>query len=143
MKLRHGRLIVQQQAIDAAGLLNMLEDPKNKDLDELAASPDALKVEHVGADQARRLQQIVRSGPPESRRLAVRTLARMRRLEYVPSLLYAMTDPDKRVVREARDGLRFVSRRFDGFGLKDNFTDRERYDALDKWKRWYRSVQTE
>jgi hypothetical protein len=67
----------------------------------------------------------------------------MRRLEYVPALLYAMTDPDNRVVREARDGLRFISRRFDGYGLKDNFTDRERYDAVDMWKQWYRSVQPE
>jgi hypothetical protein len=141
MKLRHGKLIVQQETLDAEGLLAMLEDPDNQDLDEFVENSAVLDVEHVGAEQARRLQQIIRSGPPELRRLAIRALARMRRLEYVPALLYAMTDPDNRVVREARDGLRFISRRFDGYGLKDNFTDRERYDALDKWKQWYRSVQ--
>jgi hypothetical protein len=143
MKLRHGKLVVQAETIGADGLLAMLEDPENQDLDKLVENSAVLDVEHVGEEQARRLRQIVRSGPPESRQLAVRALARLRRLEYVPSLLYAMTDPDNRVVREARDGLRFISRRFDGFGLKDSFTDRERYDALDKWKQWYRSVQPE
>jgi len=143
MKLQHGKLITLKSEIDADGLLAMLEDPKNLNLDQLVEKPPVLNVEHLGEEQARRLQQIVRSGSPESRRIAVRTLAQMRRLKYVPSLIYAMTDPDNRVVREARDGLRFVSRRIDGFGLKDNFTDRQRYDALDKWKQWYRRVQSD
>ena len=112
MKLRHGKLIVQQETLDADRLLAMLEDPDNQDLDKFVENSAVLDVEHVGAEQARRLQQIIRSGPPESRRLAVRAVARMRRLEYVPSLLYAMTDPDNRIVREARDGLRFISRRY-------------------------------
>ncbi len=141
MKLRQGKLIVEQKPTDVDQLLSMLEGSGNEQLDALLDNPAAMLVDNMGADGARRLQQIVRGGTPEARLVAVRALSRIRSFDYVPSLLYAMTDPDHRVVRAARDGLRFVSRRFGGFGLKDNFTDRERYDALDKWKEWYRMVR--
>ena len=141
MKMRHGRLVTAQKATAVDQLLNMLEDSGNKDLEALMNDSAALRVGNVGAEEERRLQQIVKSGKPEARLLAVRALGRMRELDQVPTLLYAMTDPDKRVVREARDGLRFVSRRFKGFGLQDNFNDTERYNALDRWKQWYRRVR--
>lgn len=141
MKLRRGKLVVEQKPTEVDKLLGMLEETGSADLDALLSNPAAISVGKAGPDEARRLEQILRSGPPEARQLAVRALAGIRSLDYVPSLLYAMTDPDKRVVREARDGLRFVSRRFGGFGLKDNFTDRERYDALEKWKQWYHMIR--
>ena len=140
MKLRHGKLVVQPKATRIDGLLEILDDSGSESLDELLTSGSTILVDGANADQARRLQQLVRSGSPEARQLAVRALGRIRKLEYVPSLLHAMTDPDKRVVREARDALRMISRRFNGFGLPDNFTDHQRYDALEKWKAWYRTM---
>ena len=59
------------------------------------------------------------------------------------TLLFAMTDPDKNVVREARDALRFISRRLDGFGLKDNFTEEERNKVVQAWRNWYLQVRPE
>jgi hypothetical protein len=143
MKMRHGKLITLPDEIDADGLLAMLENPKHQNLDTIGESPTVLNMDQMGEEQARRLQQIVRSGSPESRLIAVRTLAQMRRLKYVPSLMYALSDPDRRVVREARDGLRFISRRIGGFGLPDNFTERQRYDTIDKWKQWYQKILTD
>ena len=95
----------------------------------------------VDEQSARRLQQLVRGGEPEVRLLAVRALGRSGNLDYVPTLLYALTDPDEHVVLEARDGLRFISRNFDGFGPPDQFTDPQRFEALDKWKKWYQSLR--
>ncbi|MCG8451259.1 MAG: hypothetical protein MI725_16965 [Pirellulales bacterium] len=141
MKLRGGRLVTQHKPTEVDQLLGMLEGSGSEELDALLSDPASLRVNKVGPQEARRLQQVVKSGTPEARLLAVHALSRLRNLDYVPSLLYAMTDPDKRVVREARDGLRFVSRRFGGFGLPDNFTDSERYNALDKWKTWYRRLR--
>lgn len=141
MKMRNGRLVVEQKPTEIDKLLNMLEGGNNPELEALLNSPTELLVGEVGPEEARRLQQLVKSGEAESRLMAVRALSKMRSLDYVPTLLYAFTDPDKRVVRAARDGLRFVSRRFEGFGLPDNFTEDERYNALDKWKDWYRRVR--
>ena len=110
-------------------------------LDDLARDPSQLVVEQVDEKSARRLQQLVRGGEPEVRLLAVRALGRTGNLDYVPSLLYALTDPDRRVVLEARDGLRFISRNFDGFGPPDDFTEQQRFEAIEAWKKWYLSIR--
>ncbi len=142
MRMQRGRLVaVVPQNTEVDQLLNMLEDSDGDALEALLESPAALAVEDVKPEESRRLQQIVRSGNPEARVLAVRALARTRQIDFVPTLLYAMTDPDRRVVREARDGLRFISRRFDGYGLSDNYTDAERFEALDRWKQWYATLR--
>jgi HEAT repeat protein len=140
MKLRGGKLVVQSRATRIDSLLEILEDSKNEALDELLTDGSAILVDGANADQARRLQQLVRSGSPEARLLAVKALGKIRQLEYVPALLHALTDPDHRVVRAARDSLRMISRRFNGFGLPDNFTDLQQYDALEQWKGWYRTM---
>jgi hypothetical protein len=141
VKIRGGKLVVQSEPTEVDQLLDMLDDSKSGELDALLDDPAALRVGDVGADQARRLQQIVRSGPPQGRLMAVRALSRLRSIDYAPTLIFALTDPDKRVVREARDGLRFVSRNFEGFGPPDNFEEPEQRQAVERWKTWYKSVR--
>jgi len=141
MKLQRGRLVTEKRSTPADALLVMLEKSGDEGFESLLDDSASLQVSGASPEEARRLQQIVKSGVPGARLLSVRALAQLRDLDYVPTLLYAMTDPDKRVVREARNGLRFVSRRFGGYGLPDNFTDTQRYDALDRWKDWYRRVR--
>ena len=140
-KMRNGQLIVEQIHTKVDELLSMIDDKDAAVLDELARDPSQLVVAQVDEQSARRLQQLVRGGEPEVRLLAVRALGRSGNLNYVPSLLYALTDPDRRVVLEARNGLQFISRSFKGYGPPDEFTDQQRYEALDKWKNWYKSIR--
>jgi HEAT repeat protein len=119
----------------------MIDEQDEAVLDELARYPSQLVVEQVDEKSARRLQQLVRGGEPEVRLLAVRALGRSGNLDYVPTLLYALTDPDRRVVLEARNGLKFISRSFEGYGPPDDFTQEQRFEALDKWKNWYKSIR--
>ncbi|MCA9238463.1 MAG: HEAT repeat domain-containing protein [Planctomycetales bacterium] len=141
VRLKGGKLVVESKPTEVDQLLGMLDDTDSDALDALLDDPAALRVDNVTPKDARRLQQVVRSGAPPARVLAVRALGRMRNLDYVPTLIYAMSDPDRRVVREARNSLRFVSRKFEGFGLSDNFEDAERDRVLVKWKDWYRTVR--
>lgn len=140
-KMRGGRIVVEQVKTHVDELLTMLDDPDEGLLDELARDPANLVVENVDEKSARRLQQLVRGGGPEVRLLAVRALARTGDLDYVPSLIYALTDPDRRIVLEARDGLQFMSRRFEGFGPPDDFTEQQRYEAVNAWKEWYATLR--
>jgi hypothetical protein len=140
-KLRNGQVIVEQMQTQVGELLSMIEDDDAALLDELAQDPGQLMIEEVDSQNARRLQQLVRGGEPKVRLLAVRALGRTGNLDYVPSLLYALTDPDRQIVLEARDGLRFISRNFAGFGPPDDFTQDERYEAVDAWKKWYQSLR--
>ncbi len=141
MKMKQGRLVAEKKPAEMNQLLKALEDAGNEGFESLLSNADSLQVSLAGPEEARRLQQIVKSGVPDARLLSVRALSQLRDLDYVPTLLYAMTDPDHRVVREARDGLRFVSRRFGGFGLPDNFNETQQFDALDKWKVWYHRIR--
>jgi hypothetical protein len=140
-KLRNGQLIVEQVHTKVDELLAMIDDGDTSLLDELARDPGQLVLEGVDRPSARRLQQLVRGGEPEVRLLAVRALGRTGDLNYVPALLYALSDPDRRVVLEARDALRFISRNFEGFGPPDDFTEQQRYEAVDAWKKWYKSLR--
>ena len=141
MQLRDGKLVKTAKPTEVDKLLGMLEGDESADFDALLNSPASLNMDNVGPEEAQRLQQIIKSGNPKSRTLAVRALGRLRDLDHVPILLFAMTDPDRNVVREARDALRLVSRRFKGFGLEDNFEDSDRYDVIEQWKQWYRRVR--
>jgi hypothetical protein len=140
-KMRNGELIIEQVHTKVDQVLSMVDEEDEGALDELARDPKQLIVDKVDEKTARRFQQLVRGGEPEVRLLAVRALGRTGNLDYAPSLLYALTDPDRRVVLEARNGLRFISRNFDGFGPPDNFTEQQRYEAADAWKNWYKSLR--
>jgi hypothetical protein len=140
-RMRNGQLIVEQVHTKVDELLSMIDEGDEAVLDDLARDPSQLVVEKVDGQSARRLQQLVRGGEPEVRLLAVRALGRSGELDYVPTLLYALTDPDRQVVLEARNGLCFISRNFEGFGPPDDFTDAQRYQAVDAWKKWYQSLR--
>ncbi|TWU27251.1 HEAT repeat domain-containing protein [Bythopirellula polymerisocia] len=141
MKLQKGRLVKEKKPTEIDNFLSLLESTAGPELDALLSESSGIDVNNISPEEIRHLEQLVKTGSPEVRLMAVEGLASLRSLDYVPSLLYALTDPDKRVVRAARDGLQFVSRRFHGFGPDDNFTDKERYDSLEQWKNWYRSVR--
>lgn len=141
VRLRGGRLVVQQNATELDQLLDMMEEGDAEEFDALTANPAALEVTEVTPEAARRLQQIVRSGPPAARLLSVRALGEARNLDFAPTLIFALTDPDHQVVRAARDALRSVSRNFEGFGPPDNFDDNQQDEAVVRWKEWYQTVR--
>jgi hypothetical protein len=140
-KLRGNQVVAEQVQTKVEELLSLIDDGEQGRLDDLARDPTALVVDVVDERSARRLQQLVRGGEPEVRLLAVRALARSGNMDYVPTLIYALTDPDREIVIEARDGLQFVSRKFDGYGPPDDFSDEQRFAAIDAWKRWYRTLR--
>lgn len=93
------------------------------------------------AAQLDRLERLVRGSKSwQARRVAARLLGRSDDLRVVPALIYALSDPDQSVRRYARDGLRFISRKFDGFGMPDDPTLAEVQQAQQKWREWYRGM---
>ena len=93
--------------------------------------------------QIDRVKSMISEGAPAARRIAIRAYAREQGLDAVPILLYALTDPDVIATQEARNALRFISRRLNGFGLPDNPTPEEKAEAIAKWRNWYLQVRPE
>jgi hypothetical protein len=130
-------------AAQVTDLLDILEkdgagDTEGKSIPddlELAAQPAAR------AAQLDRLERLVRGSQSwQARRVAARLLGKSDDLRVVPSLIYALSDPDQSVRRYARDGLRFISRKFDGFGMPDDPSLADVQNAQRKWRDWYRTM---
>lgn len=141
LKIRGDKIVTEQPKAEVSQILAMIESGNTADLEDMLSDPASLVVKDVDPKDMLRLRQLVRTGDPVPRLLAIRALGRMSDLDNVPTLIYAMTLEDHRTVLEARDALRFVSRRFQGFGLPDNYDERQKFDAIEKWKAWYRSVR--
>ena len=140
-KIVGGKVVAEIDDVEIGGLLSLIEGDDADRLDDLADNPTAIKVDTLTRDDLARLEQVLRNGSPSARAIAANALGKVSSLDHVPALLFAMTDPDRRVALAARDALRFTSRRPDGFGLKDDYSDSERYAVHQRWKRWYLSIR--
>jgi len=148
---------------------NLVSKPKLGSLDRMlaalddASSPDAAdalealtvlpsdEAADLAAKHAKKLREMAGAEKMEARLAAVRALGARRDLDNVPALLYALTDPDPTVAREARDSLRRLSRKFNGFGMPDGPTDDSeaakkkweiaRHAAVRKWQAWYLAIR--
>lgn len=138
IKMKAGQIVRSAFEGSTSSLLEILEDAAHPDFDSvenltlpIANDPRALKT------QQERLRRLVKAEAYNSRIVAVRTLGKIHDLDNVPILIYALSDPDVRVAKVARDGLRFISRKFAGFGMPDEPTAAERDAAIEQWKAWY------
>jgi len=148
---------------------NLMSKPKLGSLDRMlaalddASSPDAAdalealtvlpsdEAADLAAKHAQKLREMAGAENAEARLAAVRALGARRDLDNVPALLYALTDPDPNVAREARDSLRRLSRKFHGYGMPDGPTDDSeaakkkwevaRHAAIRKWQAWYLALR--
>ena len=145
VQVREGKLISKPLGGSVRDALAVLENPDHPDYDYLAQFGETFQLSQqpdVRRRQVNRLRRLVRSGSYSARAAAVKALARGRNLDDVPYLIFALTDPDPRVRLEARVGLRFVSRRFDGVGIDSQTDDAQtRAQRIDAWKQWYLTIR--
>ena len=141
--MRDGQVVTPQPTREFDDWLKIIEGAHDGEFD-----PDALPGElsldqdiEKRTNQLARLRELVSNEDWSVRRLAVKTLASVRELDNVPALIYALTDPNQHVARSARDGLRFISRKFQGLGMPDNPTPDQKRAAAEKWKKWYLSIR--
>ncbi len=144
VEIRLGKLRAKPLAGPAEALLAMLDDPTHPDhLRAIEGAGDALlEVDEATVSKYEaHLRQLAGSDDPDARIAAVRALGRQRELDNVPTLIFALTDPDMRVVHEASDALRFVSRKFRALGAEPLESPVARKTAIERWKTWYRSIR--
>ncbi len=132
--------------VEMDDIMGLIEDGENAEMfDDMIKNPDAYSIGGMKAsgskEYALRLRRVLRSGSWQARIVAARILGLQGDLDNVPILIYALTDPNKKVVREARDGLRLTSRKFDGYDLPDVPKPPELNKAIADWKTWYKTVR--
>jgi len=124
-------------------LLSLLESDDSLELEDKLI-PEDLKLE---SDPTRRNQQIDRlerllrgSESWQARRVAAKVLGSSDELRVVPTLIFALSDPDTLVRNYAVDGLRFLSRKFDYAGLQKKPDANEIREAQVLWRDWYLTI---
>jgi hypothetical protein len=142
-RMMDGKVITPKMVRDVDDLLKLLKDTDNPDFDARSL-PGRLSLDEdltKRNSQLERLRALVIDENFDARLAAVKTLARAAELDNVPVLIFALSDPDGRVVAEARDGLQFISRKLEGYGPPANATREQKQAAQAKWKRWYLSIR--
>jgi hypothetical protein len=144
LTVHRGNVVAKPELGALDKLLAALEDSATPDSAE-ALSALAILPSDEAADlvskHVKTLQKLVSHAPAEARLAAVEALGRKRNLDHVPALIYALTDPEPQIVTAARDSLRRISRRFNGFGLSNNPDELELHAAIRKWQAWYRAIR--
>jgi len=132
-------------------LVKILEDPDKVVEEEASAqveqlTADQLKelVQKVGGD-TRKLRQWAYDKRPEARKAALTALSRTRDPRYVPILVDALNEKDAGIYTTAREGLRFVSRNIEVFGLPEaeKRTPDKLKAAVGRVQEWFKSLNVE
>ncbi|NQT17336.1 MAG: HEAT repeat domain-containing protein [Planctomycetes bacterium] len=144
LTVHRGNVVAKPELGALDKLLAAMEDSAGPDsaeaLQALAVLPSDEAADLV-SKHVKALQKLVSDASPETRLAAVEALGRKRNLDHVPALIYALTDPEPDIVRAARDSLRRISRRFQGFGLSNNPDELELHAAIRKWQAWYLAIR--
>jgi hypothetical protein len=140
----NGKIVETKVTGDVDQLLNILGDKNNPLLETLVQQDQVVKLDGdvtKRAGQITTLRNMVTSGAPEARIVAVRSLAKARNYDQVPILLFALADKDYRVVREADRGLRFISRKFEGVMKLDALNNDVQRELRTAWRDWYLAIK--
>ena len=132
----------EEQLKDLSDLLAEMSDREDLDENDFDPSMFVIKKEEKQSQFESLVQKVLGSEKYQDRLVGVRVLAAQREnLDQVPVLIYALSDPDPRVVIAARDALRLISKKIDGVGLPDNPQPEQIQAAQAAWKRWFLSIR--
>lgn len=143
-QLINGQSVTKTPAKSVNEMLSLLESDGADELDGKALQDNAvLPTDPVERSaQLDRLERLVRGSRSwQARRVSSRLLSTSDDLRVVPTLIFGLSDGDHMVRKYARDGLRFISRKFEGFGMPDEPTNAEIRDAQRKWRAWYLTMR--
>ncbi len=144
LELKDGQVRVKPLKGPADQLLGIAGNPNHPRfyqalaaLEEMSQEPDPRMLSKLD----RQLRQLAQSDSPEAKVAAVKALAATGKMDVVPLLIRLLEDPHPQVMLAARDALRRLSRRMEGFGLPDRPSPEQRRRAIQRWKRWFQTVR--
>jgi hypothetical protein len=143
--VKNGKLMNKTATTNIDDALKMLEsDGKAEGEDSLIPEQMSLpKDPKVRKDQLNRFSRLLNSQDPKARRFAAKILGRGDDLDFVPALIYALSDPDSQVPRFAEASLRLISRQLDTYHLPRDgkIGEGARVTAVLQWRKWYLTVR--
>lgn len=144
VRIQGGKVVSAAEATELQKLLEQIgegdEEEYGKAIGALSElPPDEAKA--LVSRQAARLRDLAGGVSADKRLGAVKALAQAGNLDDVPTLIYAMSDPEREIVLAAQDGLRRISRKIRGSQLPSDFDEGQRRSAINEWKQWYLAIR--
>jgi hypothetical protein len=141
----NGKIVDQKVAVPTEQILELINSGEKEEVSRLAEEREVLVLSGNKTERQSQLEQLrkfVGAGDYHVRMLAVTSLSKVRDLDNVPKLIFALTDPDPRIAQQADRGLRFISRKVNGVGLPDFDPTKAQIKAAETaWKDWYLSIR--
>jgi hypothetical protein len=141
----NGKIVDQKVAVPTEQILELINSGEKEEVTRLAEEREVLVLSANKTERQSQLEQLrkfVGAGDYHVRMLAVTSLSKVRDLDNVPKLIFALTDPDSRVALQADRGLRFISRKVNGVGLPEFEPTKGQIKAAETaWKDWYLSIR--
>lgn len=146
LKERGDKIIGGMVERSVTDMLQLLENPDQdqwelylNSLDELTMDGDSVSRN----EQLATLRGLVTHEDYQARLIAIKFLSKQRSLDNAPAFIYALTDPDERVVSEANEALRFLSRKIDVPKIDENRApSRTEINEIKRtWKEWFLKVK--
>ena len=144
LELKNGQVRVKPLKGPADQLLGIAGNPNDPRfyqalaaLEEMSQDPDPRMLSKLD----RQLRQLAQSDSPEAKVAAIKALAATGKMDVVPLLIRLLEDPHPQVMLAARDALRRLSRRMEGFGLPDRPSPDQRRRAIERWKQWFQTIR--
>lgn len=138
----NGELVDKSKNSSTDDILRMMEESGASEMDAAVVSKRMKLSDEIDKRQIQlnRLTRVLRNSQKwEARRVAAILLGRGESLDYVPDLIFALSDPDPEVPRNAEASLRILSRQLEQITIpldgEPTLGDRNR--AIAFWKDWY------
>ena len=147
VKVRQGQVVATPKLEAVEKLLAATDDTDDADFAEMVAVLPPEEARVLVSKHAQKLKAMSGDTSADARLAAVKILGQSSDLDNVPTLIYALTDPEPAVVLEAQAGLRRIGRkstvfgRPDKFRLPDKFSPADVEEAIRGWKEWYLAVR--
>lgn len=145
--VRNGRIQSKTISTNIDDALKLLDDENQAEGQERLI-PEQLELpsdRKQRREQLTRFSRLMNSKDVNTRRFTAKLLGRGDDLEFVPALIYGLSDPDQTVARLSESSLRLISRQLNTHHLPkdEELTLNHRNNAIVKWRAWYKTVRPE
>lgn len=143
LKMQNGRLVNQTYRQDFDSVLALIETGKDTDWAAFENRFDSLILASQKGSRAQQLatlRKLVSNENAVARKVAVKSIGKVRDFENIKFLIFALSDPEPEIAKLANEGLRFVSRKFDAPKLSAKPNKQEIDSIVKFWSDWYLEV---
>jgi hypothetical protein len=148
LEVRDGQVVSLTEMKSINTLLEGLDDLADWDeeTEKRLADVNQTEVEELLTQNKEKAIQLLRTGSPSVRLTAVNALRKSGDVQFVPALIYALSDPDPIIAASAQAALLTISRNLKGEpwpSSQEKDYETKRQKIIGHWEKWFQAFNAE